>query len=91
MPQLERQRKSPVSGILRIRAERFAQTKSLDAFGFIAQPSLNKALVVELTRCEWIEKRQNRIAPGPYGSGKAHVGLALGLASHGTGCCSVSF
>ena len=43
----------------RIRAARFPQTKSLDTFDFTAQPSLNKALVLELARCEWIEKRQN--------------------------------
>jgi hypothetical protein len=38
---------------------------------------LNKGLVLELARCEWIEKRQNCIALGPSGSSKAHIGLAL--------------
>ena len=65
----------------RIRAARFPQTKSLDTFDFTAQPSLNKALVLELARCEWIEKRQNCIALGPSGTGKTHIGLALGLAA----------
>src|SRR3954454_11770584 len=46
----------------RIRAAWFPQTKSLDTFDFNAQPSLNKALVLELARYEWIEKRQNCIA-----------------------------
>jgi cystathionine beta-lyase/cystathionine gamma-synthase len=46
-----------------------------------AQPSLNKPLVLELARCEWIEKRQNCIALGPSGTGKTHVALALGLAA----------
>ena len=36
----------------------FPQTKSLDSFDFTAQPSLNKALVLELARSEWIETRQ---------------------------------
>jgi DNA replication protein DnaC len=36
----------------RIRLARFPQTKSFDTFDFAAQPSLNKALVLELTRCE---------------------------------------
>ena len=71
-----------MSGNLRIRAARFPQTKNLDTFGFMSQPSLNKAQVIELARCEWIEKRRNRIAPGPYRSGEGHVGLALGLGSH---------
>jgi DNA replication protein DnaC len=60
----------------RIRLARFTQIKSLDTFDFAAQPSLNKPLVLELARCEWIEKRQNCIALG-----KTHIALALGLAA----------
>src|ERR1700724_383464 len=65
----------------RIRLARFSQIKSLDTFDFAAQPSLNKPLVLELARCEWIEKRQNCIALGPSGTGKTHVALSLGLRS----------
>ncbi len=65
----------------RIRLARFPQTKSFDTFDFAAQPSLNKALVLELMRCEWIEKRQNCIALGPSGTGKTHTALGLGLGS----------
>jgi DNA replication protein DnaC len=65
----------------RIRLAHFPQTKSLDTFDFTAQPSLNKALVLELARCEWIETRQNCIALGPSGTGKTHIALALGLAA----------
>ena len=54
----------------RIRMARFPQTKSLDTFDFAAQASLNKALVLELSRCEWIDKRHNCIALGPSGSGQ---------------------
>jgi DNA replication protein DnaC len=68
-----------MSGHLRIWAARFPHSKSLDTFDFNAQPSLNKALVLELAHCEWIEKRRNCIAPGPFGTGKTHIGLALGL------------
>ena len=60
----------------RIRQARFTQIKSLDTFDFAAQPSINKPLVLELARCEWIEKRQNCIALGPSGTGKTHVALA---------------
>lgn len=63
----------------RIRAAKFPQTKSLDTFDFNAIPSLNKALVLELARCEWIERRENCIALGPAGTGKTHTALALGL------------
>lgn len=65
----------------RIRAAKFPQTKSLDTFDFKAMPSLNKALVLELARCEWIERRENCIALGPAGTGKTHTALALGLAA----------
>ena len=36
----------------RIRAARFPAVKSLDTFEFPAIPSVNKALVIELARCE---------------------------------------
>ena len=65
----------------RIRAAKFPQTKSLDTFDFKATASLNKALVLELARCEWIERRENCIALGPAGTGKTHTALALGLAA----------
>lgn len=65
----------------RIRLARFPQTKSFDTFDFTAQPSLNKSLVLELSRCQWIDTRHNCIALGPSGTGKTHVALALGLAA----------
>ena len=65
----------------RIRQARFPQTKSLDTFDFKAIPSLNKSLVLELARCEWIERRENCIALGPAGTGKTHTALALGLSA----------
>jgi DNA replication protein DnaC len=65
----------------RIRMARFPHTKSFDTFDFAAQPSLNKALVLELARGEWIERQRNVIALGPSGTGKTHTALALGLAA----------
>ena len=48
----------------RIRAARFPAVKSLDPFDFLAIPSMNKALVMELARCEYIQRRENVIAVG---------------------------
>ena len=48
----------------RIRAARFPVVKSLDTFDFAAIPSLNKMLVLELARCEYILRRENIIALG---------------------------
>jgi len=65
----------------RIKAARFPAVKSIDSFDFKAIPSLNKMRVLELARCEWIERRENVIALGPSGAGKTHVALGLGLAA----------
>ncbi len=65
----------------RIRAARFPTVKSLDSFDFPAIPSLNKALVLELARGEYIERRENVIALGNSGTGKTHIALGLGLAA----------
>ena len=65
----------------RIRAARFPAVKSLDTFDFTAIPSLNKALVMQLARCEYVQRRENVIAIGNSGTGKTHVALGLGLAA----------
>ena len=78
----------------RIKAAKFPATKSLPSqaccacpagqrisFDFKAIASLNKPLVLELARCEYIDKYQNIIALGPGGTGKTHVALGLGLAA----------
>ena len=65
----------------RIKAARFPAVKSLDTFDFTAIASLNKMLVLELARCEFILRRENVIALGNSGTGKSHVALALGLAA----------
>src|SRR3954467_8657756 len=41
----------------RIRAAHFPTVKSLDSFNFLAMPSLNRALVLELARDAYIERR----------------------------------
>ena len=65
----------------RIRAARFPSVKSLDSYDFTALPSLNKALVLELARCEYLARRENVIALGNAGTGKSHLALGLGLAA----------
>ena len=65
----------------RIRSAKFPAVKSLDSFDFKAIPGLNKMMVLELARCEWIERQENVIALGPSGTGKTHVALGLGLAA----------
>jgi DNA replication protein DnaC len=65
----------------RIKAARFEVVKTLDTFDFLAIPSLNKQLVLDLARCDYIDRRENVLALGNSGTGKTHVALALGLAA----------
>jgi len=54
----------------RIKAAKFPTVKSLDSFDFAAFPSLNKALVMELARSEYVARRENIIAVGNSGTGR---------------------
>jgi DNA replication protein DnaC len=65
----------------RIHQARFPVVKSLDTFEFMALPSVNKALVLELARCEFLLRRENVLLLGNSGTGKTHLALALGLAA----------
>lgn len=63
----------------RIKAARFPQVKSLDDFDFTAQPSLNRPLILELARGEYLDRRESVILVGNPGTGKTHVASGLGL------------
>ncbi|MCH9023614.1 MAG: ATP-binding protein, partial [Planctomycetes bacterium] len=65
----------------RIKQARFPTLKSLDSFNFTSIPSLNKARVMELARCEFVDKKENGIALGNSGTGKTHIATGLGLAA----------
>ena len=66
---------------LRLARARFPVIKMLDSFDFNALPSLNKALVIELTRGNFVDRRENVIFIGSYGTGKTHLATALGIAA----------
>ena len=63
----------------RIRQARFPAVKSLDSFAFKAIASLNKMLVLELARCEYVERRENIIACSAPGSLDTSLSHAAGL------------
>jgi DNA replication protein DnaC len=65
----------------RIKAAKFPAVKSLVSFNFKAMPTLNNMQVLELARCEWVERRENVIALGPTGTGKTHIALGLELSA----------
>jgi len=61
----------------RVKAARFPVVKTLDAFDFNAQPSINRELVRELVRGEYIDRRENVLLIGNSGTGKTHLATAL--------------
>ena len=71
---LERERRAAER---RLKAAKFPTIKTLEDFDFTARPSVNKMLVAELARCEFIDKRENVLLVGNPGTGKSHLATAL--------------
>jgi len=65
----------------RIKAARFPVMKELADFDFSALPSLNKTLVLDMTRGEYLHKRESIVLIGNPGLGKTHLAIALALAA----------
>jgi len=65
----------------RIKEAQFPVIKTLDTFDFKAQPSINEALVRELARGEYLQKRENILLVGNPGTGKSHLATGLGFAA----------
>jgi len=63
----------------RIKSAKFPVVKTLDAFDFDQQPSVNRALVLELMGGEYIDRRENLLLIGNSGTGKTHLATALGF------------
>jgi DNA replication protein DnaC len=60
--------------------------KTLDSFDFTAVPMISRAHVTALASGDsWLEKGSNILLFGPSGSGKSHLGAALGHAFVETG------
>ena len=61
----------------RIKAAKFPAVKSLESFDFDAIPALNKTLVLNLARGEFVAHRGNVIALGRSGTGKTQCRAPL--------------
>jgi DNA replication protein DnaC len=64
---------------MRTHLARFPFVKSLDAFDFGYQPSLDKRQILSLASCHFIEHGENVVLLGPPGVGKTHLAVGLGL------------
>jgi DNA replication protein DnaC len=69
----------------RLKAAKLPTVKTLEDFDFLAQPSVNKPLVLELLRCHYVERRENVLLVGNPGTGKTHLATALAVAACGAG------
>src|SRR4029078_5927803 len=69
----------------RLKAARFPAHKLLDEFDFSARPSVNKPLLLQLVKGDYLDKRENILLVGPSGTGKSHLATALGRASFAQG------
>ena len=65
----------------RIRQAKFPVIKTMDSFDFLAIPSLNKTMAMELARCEFLARHENVLRLGNNGTGKTYIVLVLGLAA----------
>ncbi|MBA4496316.1 IS21-like element helper ATPase IstB, partial [Paenactinomyces guangxiensis] len=63
----------------RIKSAKFPMQKSLDQYDFAALPVLNKPKLLQLARCEFIQKAENILFIGNSGTGKTHLSIALGM------------
>jgi DNA replication protein DnaC len=62
----------------RVAQANFPVLKTLDGFDFAFPKSINKSQILGLFDLHFVEKKDNAILMGPPGTGKTHIGLALG-------------
>ncbi|HEY1587877.1 MAG TPA: ATP-binding protein, partial [Polyangia bacterium] len=72
-----KQRKRVVMGI---QIAHFPSPKTLDAFDFAFQPSVDKKLVAELATGRFVASAENVLLFGPPGVGKTHLAIGIGRA-----------
>jgi DNA replication protein DnaC len=65
----------------RLKAAKFPTHKTLEEFDFKARPSVNKPLLLELLRGDYLGKQENVLFVGNSGTGKTFLATVLGMAA----------
>lgn len=60
------------------RRANFRNQKTLEDFDFTFNPNINRGLIMDLASCRFIEEKVCIFIVGPCGTGKSHIGQALG-------------
>jgi DNA replication protein DnaC len=71
-------RRSQKKLTVRIRRANFRNQKTLEDFDFAFNPSLNRALILDLATGRYLEEKVAVLIAGPTGTGKSHIAQALG-------------
>lgn len=64
---------------IRVKAASFPSYKTLADFNFIHQPGADKAMLYRLAAGGYLTEAGNIVFLGPPGTGKTHLGIALGI------------
>jgi DNA replication protein DnaC len=63
----------------RVRSSGLVEHKTLEAFDWDFQPSVDKSLVLELARLDFVQRHDDLVITGKAGTGKSHILKAFGL------------
>lgn len=66
---------------MKLKMANFPYQKTLEQFDFNFQPSIDKAVIRELSTLRFIHNAENVIFLGPPGVGKTHLAIGLGIKS----------
>lgn len=78
LAELEVQHRTDVAIERRLKQAQFPMVKEMASFRFADVPKLNKKYVLDLLKCQFIDKRANLVLTGPPGVGKTHLAIAFG-------------
>ena len=63
----------------RIQQSGLGERKTLEAFDWAFQPSLDKPLILEIARLDFVRRKDDLLFTGKSGTGKSHILQAIGL------------